>query len=208
MWGEENFQNANCSFYSAADETTTDLFELNSCKITCDGMSFDRISKIRSRCSIYSDYKPITRNDVPQEVIEYLAQAEAKELKKKNLKGKKNLKKELFFKRNSELKIGNLSENFENFAAQSSSSEFDALDILSVNNALKFLNSDEPELAKNVSPDSSVVCVSLLDDCADEFADDLSPPLRNLLPSEPTVSTVASGATVAPGIETDSNLPE
>ena len=55
-------------------------------------MSFDRVSKIRSRCSIYSDYAPITRNDVPQEVIEYLAQAEAKELKKKNLKGKIYLK--------------------------------------------------------------------------------------------------------------------
>ena len=100
-------------------------------------------------------------------------------------------------------KIGNLSD--ENFAAQSSS-EYDSLDILSVNNALKFLNSDEDEVPKNVSPNSSVVCVSLLDDC--EFADDLSPPLQNLLHLEPTVETTTVAATRTPGIENESNLPE
>ena len=80
MWGEENFQTANCN-YSVADESKIDehRFIVNSCKITCDGMDFRRLNEYSSRCSIYSDYKPIRRSDVPSEVIELLARAEAKE---------------------------------------------------------------------------------------------------------------------------------
>ena len=102
----------------------------------------------------------------------------------------------------SELKIGgNLTG--ENFGPQSDIS----LDILSVNDALKFLNTDEPQVKKktnNISPDKNVVCVSLLDDC--EVADDLSPPPKDLLLVESTVD--GTTATGTPGIELESNLPE
>ncbi|CBY14481.1 unnamed protein product [Oikopleura dioica] len=129
-------------------------------------MNLYEINKYRSQCSIYSDYMPIRREDVPQEVLDFVAQAEAEELEKKNLKNLKDLN----INKNLVAELDSLdSMNIGSINALN-----DALNLINDGQINNFLISKDKNF-KITKNETDVVCASLLDDC-ENVAENLSPP--------------------------------